>query len=168
MTLEAVGIIAEVIGAAAVVVSLLYLATQIKHASIIDKANTRTELTSVSQNILFNGTVHAEIMVKATAGESLTDAERMTLTLFNRAVFRGFENYVYQRRVGLFDESEWNGIHTGIKNTLAKTYAQEDWRAVREQYSDLLRETLDPMVPDVDDKAQATRLVYPGGTNNAT
>ena len=92
----------------------------------------------------------------------------MTLTLFNRAVFRGFENYVYQRRVGLVDESEWNGIYTGMRNALRKGYAQEDWRAVREQYSGALQDTLDPLVPDVQDKAQATKLVYPGGGQNAT
>ncbi len=159
MPLELIGVIAEVVSAAAVVISLAYLALQIRSSAIIDKARTRTELTGVSQNILYHAAGHAELMLRAYSGEALTPGERFQLTLINRAVFRGFENYVYQRRYGLFDESEWGGIYRGMQRTLARPYVQEDWRAVRDQYSDALRETLDPLVADVTDQARATKLV---------
>jgi hypothetical protein len=150
MTFEEAGIIAEVVSAIAVVVSLLYLAVQIRHSSLINEATTRTHLTELSQNILYNGTDHAEIFAKANAGESLTDAERIKITFFYRAAFRGFENYVYQRNLGLFDEREWKGISTAIGETMLKSYVQEEWRAVRQHYSEALQAMLDPLVRELE------------------
>jgi hypothetical protein len=159
MNWDAFGAIAESVGAIAVVISLLYLALQLRRNSQISKATIRSEISQSAQNILISSAGHSDAIVKILTGEKLSPKERFELTMFNRASFRAYENFFYQKKLGLFDDSEWDGYMAAVSANLSQPFTQEDWRAVREQYSKGLQQIIDPMVPDVNDKSQTPTYV---------
>jgi len=150
VTIETAALVAQIIGAAAVVVSLLYLAVQIRDSSKINKATTRSHLTELSENILFKGAEHAEVLHKAYSGEQLTGLEMATVTWFFRAVFRGYENYVYQHHHGFLDEQEWRAFRFVMKDTFARPIAREVWGKVENHYSERLRMVVAAIIAEVD------------------
>ena len=85
MNWEAIGAIAELIGVLAVIVSLIYLAIQIKQNSDSTKALIRQEIaTSILNNI--TGAVQSnerlqEVMRKALDGTELTEEEEFRWTV---------------------------------------------------------------------------------------
>jgi len=93
---EAAGTIAEVIGAVAVVVSLLYVAAQIRHSTNSTKAGTsfsiNTALTSTNNALRSDGEF-AEIWIRACQSlDALSEVERVRATshmleLINLAVY---------------------------------------------------------------------------------
>lgn len=151
---DAAGVFAEIVGAAAVVVSLGYLAIQIRHSATINRATIRTQLTERSAKAIEFYAERSEIVRKVSESEPLTDTERIELSAVHRIFFRGFENYCYQRNSGLFEDSEWDGMLETIRASMTNEYAHEDWRAYRLQYSPPLRAIIDPLVPNYDNLSQ--------------
>ena len=160
MNWDAVGAIAELLGAGGVIATLIYLSLQIRNAANVDRANIRTSLTERSQRAIELTIQHAPIIVKAAADEALTGEERFRVLQLHRFLFRSYENYAYQYSLGLFDESEWRGVEKAIEGVFSERYAQEDWRAVRQQFSGATQEILDPFVPDMIDESKAPRGIY--------
>jgi hypothetical protein len=74
MDWAAIGVVSEVIAAVAVVVSLVYLATQIRQGTKIARATTRNAIAesaqALSQDVIENADM-AEIFVKHLNGEEL-------------------------------------------------------------------------------------------------
>ncbi|MGR8949485.1 MAG: hypothetical protein ACU84Q_15675 [Gammaproteobacteria bacterium] len=102
MNWDALGAFAELIAAIGVIVTLGYLAIQIRNSAMVDRANIRANLTQGSMNVISHAKQDAEIFIKTNNGETLTDVERMRLTMFHRMAFRNYENYAYQHKLGLF------------------------------------------------------------------
>jgi len=167
MNWDAIGTVAEVLGAAGVIATLVYLSIQIRNAADVDRANIRANLTEGSQKALALGVEYPEIFIKAASGETLTVEQRFRLFMVHRIVFRGYENYAYQYSLGLFDESEWRGVINAIEGVLSEPYAQEDWRAVRHQYSEAAQKLLDPLVPDLTDKSKVPEQIYTRNVQNS-
>lgn len=159
MNWDAFAAIADLVTAIAVVISLLYLALQLRHSSQINKATIRSELSKSVQDVLLGSPQFSEQILKALTGDKLTSRERFDVTMFNRTTFRIFENSVYQKKLALFDKSEWEGMMNSMKAHLAQPHVQEDWRAVRDQYSGALQALLDPLVPDVMDTSKTPQFV---------
>ena len=82
------------------------------------------------------------------------------VSYLNRQALRGYENYVYQRKLGLFDDTEWEGVYATIEDHFSVAETQEDWRAYRHQYSAALRKHLDPLVPDLEDPSKRPPVTF--------
>ena len=85
MNWDAIGAIGEIIGALAVVVSLIYLAGQIRHNNQLARSNS---LESVLQSEMNFGSIaidNADIWDRLLAGESFTDRveRRKAIIIFN-------------------------------------------------------------------------------------
>ncbi len=160
MNWDSIGAIAEMLGAAGVIATLVYLSIQIRNAADVDRANIRAKLTEGSQKVITLTVEHSEIFIKAGSGETLSTEERFRLLQLHRFLFRSYENYAYQYGLGLFEESEWRGVINAIEAVFSEPYAQEDWRAVRRQFSEAAQKILDPLVPDDINRTKAAVRVY--------
>lgn len=102
--------IAEIVGGAAVVVSLLYAAHQVRENTRAMQASSRQEFASQDLAYLataLDSSVIAEALRKLEAGEQLTGLERSQLVHMQHMNFRVFENAHYQFRKRALEASEW-------------------------------------------------------------
>jgi hypothetical protein len=170
MDWSAIGAIGEVLGALAVLASLIYLARQIRQNTRMMKSTVRQQLAAVSQQTVFKFAEHADILAKVASGDVLTPVEDIRARLVATATFRGWETYAYQHKQGLLDPSEWRGFRESMRAVLAFPIAHETWLSRRHEFSDILRETVDPLVADeppgdaLPDTSRHTRSETRGGT----
>ena len=144
MNWEAIGAVGEIIGALAVVVTLAYLAVQVRQNSRLAKATIRENRTDSSQKIIFALADVAEILAKEPSRQS--EAEELRIQLLFRAMFRDFEAYSYQKRTGLLDESEWVAMKETWRDILSSRTARELWEQSKAQYSQILHEDLEEIL----------------------
>jgi len=109
MSIEAIGSIGEILGALAVLVSLIYLAKQIKHSTDVSKVTTYHD--GIGQ-ILQSGLnpEFARLTVKMEGGESLDPFERNYSTNLATAFIFGHEILYCLYNKGQVDEDLWNNI----------------------------------------------------------
>jgi hypothetical protein len=150
MNWNALAAIAEVLGALAVLASLIYLATQIRQSTQMMKSSIRQQLTTSTQNVVFKMMDNAETLAKMQEKETLTPGEQVRMSLLLRAAFRGFEDAAYQYHHGLLDVSEWSGRLANMRSSLSIPAAREQWLATRSEYSENLQRTLDPLASAAD------------------
>jgi len=107
MNWDAIGATAEFLGAIGVIVTLFYLASQLRRNSHALEAATNQALADATQERLLAIAQSSELaaaLSKAKAGDSLTPTEMTQLTFFRRATFRGIQNTFFQHRKGLISD----------------------------------------------------------------
>lgn len=110
MNWEAIGAIGEIVGAFAVVLSLIYLAVQIRNQNIESKATAvhqvlESNKSSISQ-LLDPGL--AEIWIAGMEDfNSLTDVQRLRFVIYLTVALRSFEDAFFQWRNGRLDDETW-------------------------------------------------------------
>jgi len=115
MNWDAIGAIGEIVGAIAVVVSIIYLSIQIR-------SNTKTERARASFDASSSWSIHNEwvsqlpdefIEAFMLLAEDEPDLESIPYTtvikigVFQRSVFQKLESHYYLRKYGLMEESIW-------------------------------------------------------------
>jgi hypothetical protein len=146
MNWDAIAALAELLGAVAVLASLVYLAAQIRQNTQMVKSSIRQQLTTTTQDFVFKMIDEADVLAKLQDGEDLSVAEEIKFRQLTRAAFRGYEDYAYQHQHGLLDASEWTGRLETIRISLAMPLVRERWLATRQEYSDNLQKVIDPLV----------------------
>ncbi len=138
MNWDAIGAIGEIIGAFAVVVSLLYLAVQIrsqnsqaKLSALHDMSRELREATAVfsTENI-------SDIFVRANQDYgSLTEAESVQLTVTVTNILRAWENAFLENRDGYLDEKVWEALSREYIQPMGAASFRHVW-AIRKQNYD--------------------------------
>ena len=129
MNWDAIGAIAETLGAVGVIASLFYLASQIRRSSESTEAATVLAVSQATQDRLMGIAQTpelAEAMRKSLSGEELSGAESVQVSFFNRASVRGIENTFTQHRRGLLSTEEWQAyealLHLNIHGPVFETW----------------------------------------------
>ena len=131
MTLEMMGNIGEFVGGLAVVVSLLYLAVQIRQNSKTVRVAAYQSLNDMNTRVLLamaEGPPAAETFTKGLPDiGSLSPAEFFQFQTLVSSMFMGFQTTYYQHRDGLLSDEQWRrhrGVmrwwltHPGVQSTL--------------------------------------------------
>ena len=139
MSLEDLGNIGELIGGIGVVISLVYLATQIRQNTRSSRtASYQAAVTSISDLTREIGAAPELARIIATGGSELSTLapnERLQFHFLGLSVVRNFENIHYQYMSGAIDEETWLGWAARIKSSLASPGAQEWWRGQAPAFS---------------------------------
>ncbi len=135
--LEALGNIGDFLGGIGVVVTLLYLAAQIRQNTKMMRGAARQQLALASQDTVYRWAEYAPSVVAAFSSEEQEPADQFRLLQLCRGMFRGWENYAYQHRIGLLDLSEWAAIHVTIRKMLAMPIVAKHWKDVRDEFSEV-------------------------------
>ena len=114
MSLDDLGNLGEFVSAVAVVVSVLYLAIQIRQNTRSLRAQAHQSITThiaeLNRTIVEYDEV-AEILERGLEDPTvLTPAEARRFNAYNSARFRHYDNIYYQYRVGVLEESQWVGF----------------------------------------------------------
>ena len=118
MSLDDLGNIGEALGALGVIVSLIYLAIQIRRNDISTRAATTQSLLNTSTEMLLQR-VYSGFGI-----EDATEYQRNTL-LF--AVFSHMNNAHYQRRVGTLDDEAWSMFDGRLRRLVRTTERFDSW-----------------------------------------
>ena len=124
MNWDAIGAIGEIVGALAVVVSLVYLAIQIKIQNGESRAATVQHVldgyaSSISQ---LQDPDLAEIWIAGVEDfDSLSDVQRLRFVMYLTAALRMLENAYYQWLSDRLDEDTWRALTAVLKDIKSTT-----------------------------------------------
>lgn len=136
MNWEAIGTAAEVIGAVAVVMSLIYVAAQIKHNTEVSRAQSINQINSqygaLMSQIATNGDF-AKIYRKATQGLDLEGDEIVRYTAYLSAFFAFVEEIYLLHRAGTYEEDLGEGdavefLAPTVRRLLSSPAAVQWWK----------------------------------------
>ena len=134
----------------AVLAGIAFLAYELRQNTIASQISAGNSLeSSLREMELFiaGNEDFAEILEKGINGSEVTSTEQLRLTVFYRAVLRGWQNLHYQYQTGALDEAVWFGQQKAITRTFNDDSGlQSYWRANKGMYSDEFDELLDSMI----------------------
>ena len=138
MNWEAIGALGEILGAAAVVVSLVYLAAQIRVQNREARLAAMHEVwQSFRESISATGTLqNAEIFARANQDfDGLSDAELLVTISMVQRVMRVFEEAYHQHREGRLDGYIWDVMVKQYASLLSSPSVGRVWELRKDFYS---------------------------------
>jgi hypothetical protein len=148
MNWDAIGTIAEIVGAAAVVVSLIYLSFQVKQNTKVSRASTRQALADGAQrnaaDLIENDDL-ARLFVDALDGKAVKPHETLRLEARCFRDLRFWDNAYYQYTEGLLSEKEWQAFRENLKLLLQFPYFHQFWQSYQMIFSEPFREELNSL-----------------------
>lgn len=130
-TLQALGNLGEFVGALGVVVSLVYLAQQMRQNTTSVRAASFNSMVQNSLSLLehsFRDSEFAAFLHRAeTDPQGLSPEDRVRWDAYMTAVFRHFGNLVYQHRVGALDRQMWESYERTLEDHLRRSPAWGVW-----------------------------------------
>ena len=149
-TLQDWASIAEIAGAAAVVISLIYVGSQLRANTRAVEAQTRQAFSA--QDLTFfatalDQTVVARAVAKRQAGEELSRFEQSQLETRQQLNFRIFEHAHYQFEKGTLEQGEWDRYARIIFNVICGNQpAQSMWNRLKESFQPDFRRVVDETI----------------------
>jgi hypothetical protein len=147
MNWDAVSAVAEVIGALAVVSTLIYLAVQTKHNALAVNQSAQQAMVAemgAAMGSLFANPEGAEIWLKGIASySSLTAVEKVQLTSLFHQFARTSEQAYYSFRVGTLDAEIWEGLEANVLEVFSSPGMQEWWSLRSHWYSEAFQSLID-------------------------
>lgn len=151
--LERASHIAQIIAAAGVILSVVYLALQIRDTNRVTRASVRHELTAdlVETARLWtdNGDM-AELWAREAEGVLLTPAERMRLSAVAYVDMRVWENVHYQHSQGLLSDEEFASFRRNLRFLMQHRVYQDFWQIEREIFTDRFRDMVDELLTEIE------------------
>ena len=148
MNWDAIGAIGEVAGAMAVVITLMFLARQLRENTKSGNAAAHSERTNRNITLSLWAGDHSvgSIRRKLEAEEELSDVESETLFVHDISVLRHFEDLHYQKSLGIIDDETWSANLSGIKNRVkskgfSRSYEQGKF-GLRSSFRKLIEEQM--------------------------
>ena len=143
----------EFVGAIAVVLTLIYLAIQVRQNTRWMKAAVRHQLSSLTQELLLGYAEHSALLAKVWKPEPPTDlspAGAWEVGVVISAQFRNWEAYRWQHQAGLLESEVWDGIVNDIRNNATSPWVVAQWRGERNSFPLSLQKVIDPIFLEQD------------------
>jgi hypothetical protein len=155
MNWEAIGTIAEIVGAAAVVVSLLYVAMQIRQNTrqirVATHDGTSRDLRQLIREISTAGLTEVFVLGLEDP-DSLDDRQKLDFAFLIYDLFKAFENVYYHYLHGTLGEDAWQGWRRFIEQYATAPGARRYWHVRRDIFTTDFRDLIDGMKPAADIK----------------
>jgi len=148
MNWEAIGAIGEIVGALAVVVSLVYLGLQIR------TQNNETQMSSVHDILealrnevsAFKNSENATLYAKGTADfDCLSDAEQIQYIALSLGPMRVWEEAYLQYVSGRLEEKTWNALRAQYVDIRSAPGPERVWQLRKHTFSEDFREYSDAL-----------------------
>ena len=148
MNWEAIAAVAEILGVLAVVVSLLYLAVQIRHGASATQAASRYATAQLTTDVLVPIASDAELASILRRGQidpdSLNDDEGFRFDVLLYVIFDQWETMYSQVQRGAMSKEDWAKYDTTIIGMyLAQPGTKRFWETASNMYSASFREYVD-------------------------
>ena len=151
MTLESLGNVGELIGGFAVVISLVYLAIQVRQNSKTTRAemfqrfsiSLQSDLIALGRDPLASRVWNAGLR----SWDDLSEEEQGQFSGMLTGMFTGFESTFCQYRSGLLEEDLWESFQTRLRWYVARKGVRAWWKLgghtwVNEAYGSIVNESI--------------------------
>jgi hypothetical protein len=149
MNWDALGAIGEVVGALAVVLTLGYLAIQIRQNSKAVRSSTRSDIAKMQLDINFMLSQNPDTALALYAfwrGDELDEREETAAIFFVMGMFRTMENQFFAYLEGNFSASVWKGYRANIVINVRAEQFDKFWEPRRELFSSEFAEFIDGLL----------------------
>jgi hypothetical protein len=151
MNWEAIGAVAEALGATGVIATLAYLATHMKQNTRALRSGAleayRTELT----DILNFSSQHLDVFSKARKGAGLTDSERRIVQSYAQRLFGLMETVFLNHKDGSVSDEVFEARMAGFRRAMRTDFLRKSW-PVWKQY-DLTESFIDYVESEIFDRS---------------
>lgn len=148
MNIQDLGAIGEIVGAVAVVVTLVYLARQIRQNNELLRSGSRQALVGNDVTSLAANLQNSDVFAKYVSGLKLTAEDQLRLSFMFSLDLRNREFEYFQYRNGLLDKETWLSYRRVILINHSSKLGRQWWDRIgrrfvdpgfAEQIDDLLR-----------------------------
>ena len=138
MNWDALGAIAEAVGAAAVVATLAYLAIQIRQNTISARSATYQSIVNTSAELAITFSrdeSFADLFARGASNpDCLTSAERIRLHAHIYTVFRCYELIFHQYELRAIEKSVWEGWRRNMSRFLRMIGYRSVWESTKAEF----------------------------------
>ena len=137
MDWEAAGAIGEIVGAAAVVVSLMYLASQIRTQNRETRAASVHQVMHEYSNAVakLHEPEMADVWVAAIEDfDSLSPSQRLRFIIYLTVAVRSFEDAYFQWCEGRLEDDVWHALLTSLRDVKSTNAFARFWELRRHQF----------------------------------
>ena len=155
MNWEAISTIAEIVGAIAVIVTLAYLAVQIRDNTRMARSATRQAIAETAMTHGTNLVSDKELMatlLKDLKGQDVDEVNWTRLMAHNYITMRHYENIHYQHLAGMIEPDEWRGFRKNLQAVLEWRSMRQFWENEAQYYSDAFRAEVAAIQSGLSDK----------------
>ena len=152
MNWEAVSAIGQAVGAVAVVISLVYLAAQIRDNTRATRSATRQSIIDsiVAVNLALPQSDSLARAFRADVdGKTLEPHEALQLLAHTYAYMRTWENAHFQYRSGMLSDEDWNGFRQNVKALMQVRFYRDFWEREREVFSQAFRREVTAILREI-------------------
>jgi len=138
MTLETIATIANIIASVAVVITLVFIALQMRQTLQLTRMNAaQSAAMLLSQNYgrVIEHADLADLLAGNDRGKELEGADLLRVTNFLSASFRYYEMLHAHKRAGIFDTELWAGTEARLHEALDDPRVREWWADSRRFYA---------------------------------
>lgn len=151
MNWDAIGAIGEIVGALGVILSVLYLAIQIRkdaRARVAETSHSVAARAGAVQQILSENRELAAAWRKGLRGdtESLDEADVTQFEAFLSVITRSYDDAFYQYREGLIEERVWLAWARSIPDVVRSPGYAAWWQSRKHWYSDEFQSFVDELL----------------------
>ena len=150
MNWEAIGAIGEIVGAAAVVFSLGYLAVQIRNQNSESRVAAVHDISigwRAASEVFTDGEL-ADIFIKANDDfSSLSKAEALRFIAGVHGIFRVFEEAFGQSRLRRLDENLWDAMNRQYSSYMAAPAFRKYWELRSDHYNQEFQDYVERLEP---------------------
>ncbi|MGR8948211.1 MAG: hypothetical protein ACU84Q_09210 [Gammaproteobacteria bacterium] len=153
MNWDAIGAVGEIVGAIAVVISLVYVAVQIRQNTAAVRVSTHQDLLAnqtAAQHIAAANPQVAELWQQADDDyDGLSPAERKQFTVFSLNMFNTFQSARFSHEADLLPEEVWEAWVRGYAAIIGSSPGfRREWVSLRELYTPNIRHVVDKLVTE--------------------
>jgi hypothetical protein len=127
MNWEALGAIGELLGALAVVITLIYLSIQLKQNTLAMRSSKLESWVATGSSINEFRATHADVLAKAFSGEELSQAEQMIVDALSQKLFLLMEATYLHYRDGTIDQDVYDSRLAGLLKALDNPVVRKCW-----------------------------------------
>jgi len=151
MNWDAIGAVGEIVGATAVVVSLIYLAVQVRQNTNASKAATVQDMTNKWVQINLWSAESPDRIISLVGLEPGTKEFLQGLAYY-RALFHQWANNLYQHKTGVLDDKSFKPTEDEIRHILHKSRAAPTfkiaWESARHIYNQDFQEFFESILEE--------------------
>src|SRR5262249_20377068 len=143
MNWEAVGAIGQMLGSATVLVTLIYLAAQIRQNTTAVQAATFQSIIALASTFGDEVAKNPELRKVISAGlrtEPENEPDRSAFHFILLSLLRRYENMHYQSHLGLLPDEQWHGLRASLARYVTKPGFLSWWQRNAELFNGDFRE----------------------------
>lgn len=127
--------LSELIASIAVVLSLIYLAIQVRQTRKVSSANARHSISQFGLDFSIHKAEYADRLAKVLTSQDLTEGDLQFRWWNHMMVFLHAETYFHQYELKLMPKKHWNGYRRYVKGYLESAGVRDFWNDVGPAFS---------------------------------